>query len=204
LRRQYPIIIDTVADADFSGIALVLLAAGQGRRFGGGKLAAELGGKPVALHAAAMLGALPFAARFAVVGPQTPDLIALGFTALPLDPPGAPQSRSLAIGVGAVQAMGARAVLVALADMPLVSSAHIEALVAAFDGNLIASIAQGRRMPPAIFAAHHFPELAALSGDRGAASLLQGTPAIEITPREALDIDYPEDLAMAAAHLSGD
>jgi molybdenum cofactor cytidylyltransferase len=186
-----------VADADFSGIALVLLAAGQGKRFGGGKLAAQLGGKPVACHAAAMLGALPFAARFAVVSPQTPDLAPLGFTALTLDPPGAPQSRSLAIGVLAAQVMGARAVLVALADMPLVTAAHIQTLTANFDGNLIASSAQGHLMPPAIFAAAHFPALTALTGDRGAGSLLTGAPSVEMAPREALDIDYPEDLAEA-------
>ncbi len=192
-----------MADADFSGIALVLLAAGQGSRFGGGKLTAPLGGRPVALHAAAMLGALPFAARFAVVGPRTPDLGPLGFTPLLLDPPGAPQSRSLAIGARAAQAMGARALLVALADMPLVKAAHITALAARFDGNLVASSAQGRPMPPALFAAAHFPALMTLSGDRGAGSLLAGAPSIELSPAEALDIDYPEDLAKAAAHLAG-
>ncbi len=149
-----------------------------------------------------MLGALPFAARFAVVSPHTPDLGALGFGALMLEPSGAPQSRSLAIGVGAAQAMDARAVLVALADMPLVTSGHIEALVASFDGKLIASSAAGRPMPPAIFAASYFPALGKLSGDRGAASLLAGAPSIAISAAEALDIDYPADLAKAEAQLA--
>ena len=47
--------------------ALVLLAAGQSRRFGGDKLGAPLLGKPLALHAADALAAIPFATRIAVV-----------------------------------------------------------------------------------------------------------------------------------------
>ena len=191
-----------MAKADFAGIALVLLAAGKGSRFGGGKLAALLGGKPVALHAAAMLGAMPFACRFAVVSPQTPDLGAHGFISLPLDPPGALQSRSLAIGVLAAQAAGARAVMVALADMPLITAVHIEALAASFDGNLIASSAAGRMMPPAIFAASHFAALTTLVGDRGAGSLLADAPSLPLSPSEALDIDLAKDLTKAADLLA--
>lgn len=188
-------------DAGFAGLALVLLAGGQSARFGGPKLIAPLGGKPLALHAAEMLAALPFAARYAVIGPEVPDLAALGYNCVPLSPPGALQARSLALGVAAAEAGGARAVLVALADMPLVPPAHIRALVGRFDGDRIATEAEGVTMPPALFGATHFAALTALGGDRGGAVRLKGAPTVLLDPRLALDVDRPEDLASAEALL---
>lgn len=185
----------------FAGLALVLLAGGQSARFGGPKLIAPLHGKPLALHAAEMLAALPFAARYAVIGAQVPNLAALGYELVTLDPPGAPQARSLALGVAAAQAGGARAVLVALADMPFVPREHIRALVSGFDGDRIATLADGVSMPPAIFGAAHFTALTALNGDRGGAVRLKGARTVVLDPQLALDIDRPEDLARAAQRL---
>lgn len=190
-----------MAEPDFSGIAVLLLAAGRGERFGGAKLGADLGGRPLAFHAATMLNGLPFAHRLAVVREDTPDLAARGWTTLLLDPPHAPQSRSLAIGVAAARAAGARGVLIALADMPLVPAAHVAALVGAFDGDRIASSAEGQRMPPALFGARHFGALEALSGDRGAGALLVDASCLPLPPGAELDVDRPEDLARAAGLL---
>lgn len=190
------------AERDFYGLALVLLAGGRGTRFGGAKLIAPLAGKPLALHAATMLAALPFTYRFAVTGPDVPDLAALGYTCIPLDPPGAPQARSVALGVAAAQASGAHAVLLALADMPLVPTLHIQALVTGFDGDRIGTSANGVTMPPALFGAAHFAALTALSGDRGGALRLAGAPMVALDPDLALDIDRPEDLTKAEALLT--
>lgn len=180
-------------------IALVLLAAGRGERFGGGKLVAELAGKPLARHAADTLRPFGFAAHIAVIGPATPDLP--GYATITLDPPGAPQSRSLALGVAAAQAAGADAVLITLADMPLVPPSHIQAMLAAFDGDRLASQGPHSLMPPALFGVRHFAALSALTGDRGAGALLQGAPALPLPPRAALDVDRSEDLALAQALL---
>lgn len=195
--RMFP----PATDIGFAGLALVLLAGGQSVRFGGPKLIAPLAGKPLALHAAEMLAALPFAARYAVVGPDVPDLGALGYQTVPLAPPGAKQARSLALGVAAAQAGGGRAVLVALADMPLVPAGHIHALISQFDGDRIATAASGVTMPPAVFGAQHFAALTALDGDRGGAVHLRGAPAVSLDPALALDVDKPEDLARAEALL---
>lgn len=192
--RMFP----PATEAGFAGLALVLLAGGQSARFGAPKLLAPLGGKPLALHAAGMLAALPFAARFAVIGPDVPDLAALGYQTVPLTPSGAPQARSLALGMAAAQVSGARAALVALADMPLIPASHIAALVARFDGDRIATAADGVTMPPAIFGFAHFAALTALDGDRGGAVRLKGAPTVALEPELALDVDRPEDLARAA------
>jgi molybdenum cofactor cytidylyltransferase len=53
-------------------VALVLLAAGRGSRFGGGKLAAPLAGKPVIAHVAAATHALPLAQRIRWPRPMCP------------------------------------------------------------------------------------------------------------------------------------
>lgn len=190
------------AEPPFAGLALVLLAAGQGVRFGGRKLAAPLAGQPLANHAAAMLAALPFGWRFAVTAPGVPDLAALGFTCVALDPSGAPQARSVAQGVLAARAAGAQAVLIALADMPFVPAGHIRALVTQFDGDRIATEAGGVTMPPVIFGAAHFEALTMLSGDRGGAMRLAGAPRLALDPACAIDIDRPEDLARAEAQIA--
>lgn len=192
-----------MARPDIAAIAVVLLAAGRGERFGGAKLAVDLAGQPVACHAAAMLGGMPFAHHIVVTGPQTPDLASHGFQPVPLDPPGAPQSRSLAIGIAAARALGAQAVLVALADMPLVPRSHVEALLSAFDGDRIGSRADGVPMPPALFGPVWFDELAGLSGDRGAGRLLRDAPFVPLPPAAALDIDRPQDLDRARELLGG-
>lgn len=188
--------------SEFEDLALILLAAGRGTRFGGSKLIAPLAGRPLASHAAAMLADQPFTRRIAVTGPGVPDLAQLGYDCVTLDPPGAPQARSVALGVAAAHAAGARAVLIALADMPLVPPAHIRALAACFDGDRIGTTANGVAMPPAIFGAAHFAALTALSGDRGGAMHLAGAPMLALDPAYALDIDRPEDLARAEALLA--
>ena len=193
------------AHVNTADIALVLLAAGRGERFGGGKLAALLAGKPIARHCADPLAAIAFRAHLAVVGPDTPPLP--GYDTILLDPPGAPQSRSLALGVATAQARGAQAVLIALADMPLVPTEHVLTMIARFDGDRLASstsdsTASRTALPPALFGARHFSALCALTGDRGAGALLRDAPALPLPGHAALDIDRIEDLARATRLLA--
>ena len=180
-------------------IAVILLAAGQASRFGGGKLTAELAGKPLALHVGERLAAMPFGRKVLISSPATPTID--GFESIALQPAGAPLSRSIATGIAAVS--GQSAALIVLADMPLVPAEHFERLVEAFDGGSIGTSVAGRTMVPAIFSARLFPALAALEGDRGAAALLRDVPAIALDETLALDIDTPDDLAHAEALLQG-
>jgi molybdenum cofactor cytidylyltransferase len=183
-----------------AAIALILLAAGRGTRFGGGKLAAPLLGKPLARHAADMLGTIGFGAHIAIVGPHAPPLP--GYATVLLDPPGAPQSRSLALGIAAARERGAGAVMIALADMPCVPIDHVRAMIAQFDGDRLASRGPATVLPPVLFGARHYDALAALQGDRGAGALLHDAPWLPLSAEGALDVDQAADLAHAARLLT--
>lgn len=184
-----------------SDIACVLLAAGEARRFGGAKLTTELGGIPLGLYAARAMTALPFGARIAVCGAGTPDFSSAGFEQVPV-PTGVPAlSASIRAGVAAALARGTKAVLLALADMPLVPASHFAALVGQFDGARIATRVGETVQPPAVLGSQFFEGLLALTGDRGAKSLLNGAPAVELPAEWALDIDTREDLRRAGAIL---
>ena len=188
---------------DYNKFGVVLLAAGAGTRFGGGKLSADLGGLPCLWHPAAMLAGVGFGVRVAVCAPDTPELAQFGFARVPLEPLGAPMSRSIELGVRHLAARGCEAVLLALGDMPLVPKAHILALVERFDGDRIATRAAGVMMPPALFGACHFPALTRLTGDRGARDLITTAPSVELAAPLALDVDTADNLAEARAVLRG-
>lgn len=181
-------------------IAAILLAAGRGTRFGGGKLEATLAGKPLAHHAADALRAAGCPINISVQAAGSAPLP--GFASVPLAPPGAPLSASIRAGVAAAEAAGASAVLIALADMPLVPPRHFAALLQAFDQDRIATRAGGQRMPPAVFGARHFAALRTLDGNRGAGALLRDAPFVALDPALAIDIDTPADLAAAGATLA--
>jgi xanthine/CO dehydrogenase XdhC/CoxF family maturation factor/CTP:molybdopterin cytidylyltransferase MocA len=120
-----------------------------------------------------------------------------GFEQVLLDPPGAPLSRSLALGVARAAQAGAQAVLIALGDMPLVPAGHLRDLLHHFNGDRIATQVGDHRQPPAIFGARHFPDLIALSGDRGAGALLRDAPALPLGGNAGLDVDTRGDLTRA-------
>lgn len=183
-------------------IAVVLLAAGRGTRFGGGKLAADLAGKPVVDHVAEQLAGMAFSRRIVVCSGTTPAIA--GFERVTLAPGDAPLSRSIATGVSAVSAIAREgAVLIVLADMPLVPADHFASLIERFDGDRIGSHVGGRIMVPAVFGQRHFAALSSLEGDQGAAALLRDAASVPLDEELALDIDTPDDLARAARLLQG-
>ena len=95
-------------------------------------------------------------------------------------------------------------VVVCLGDMPLVSAAVIDRLIAAFDpaeGRAICVPSyRGKRGNPMLFASRFIPELQTLTGDVGARGLLSDYAALVCeVPVEVsgvlLDADTPQSLA---------
>ncbi len=188
----------------------LVLAAGAGTRFGGGKLLAPLHGRPVLEHALRALAAATGIDRRIVV---------LGYDALRVrervDLCGAEaivcadwqqgQSATLRAGVSALQ--DCNAVIVLLGDQPGVSAAAIEAVLAAREADIqaIRAAYSGQPGHPVLLERSLFAAVQVLEGDVGARELLRRVP-VRTVPCErlarGLDVDTPEDLA-AAQQLAG-
>lgn len=190
----------------------ILLAAGLSARYPGDKLLADLRGRPLLAHAAAMLAAIPFKARIAVVPPDAPGrwerLAELGFAIAVNMAPEQGQGSSLRAGAEAAAAHEPDAILLALADMPFTPEVHIRRLLDRLDPadpksmsfSLSGAIEGGWRGPPAAFGAGWLPDLAQADGDKGARPILAGAPdsAGILTPAGWLeDFDTPADFAKA-------
>lgn len=181
----------------------ILLAAGDGRRFGGQKLLHPLpGGEPIGVAAARnLVVAVPDAV--AVVRPQDRELAealsAVGMQVIENPAAQDGMGTSLAAGVGA--AASAAGWLVALADMPWIRPATMVAIAGALytGAALVAPIHRGRRGHPVGFTAQWRGKLEALEGDQGARYLLArhvGELVLLPTsdPGVLLDVDSPADL----------
>lgn len=185
----------------------ILLAAGEGRRFGGTKLLHPLaGGLSVGLAALHALQAV----LERVIAVVAPDQAAI---AEHLAKAGArvvicPQART---GLGASLACGVRAApddawLIALADMPCIRPSTIARVAAAIAGGaaLATPVYQGRRGHPVGFDNRFFRDLSALRGDEGARRLIQAH-ASDLCPIPTddagvlFDVDSPGDLARLPA-----
>jgi CTP:molybdopterin cytidylyltransferase MocA len=99
---------------------------------------------------------------------------------------------SVRVGVTALRDMDACVVMTC--DMPAVTAAHLQLLIAT--GEVTASSYAGRPGVPAYFPVSVFPLLLELRGDAGAKGLLRSARLVELVDGE-LDIDTVEDLERA-------
>lgn len=187
-------------------IAAILLAAGQGTRFGAApKLLASLRGRPLVRHAAEAVLASVARPMLIVLGHEAgPVRAALaGLEGIPVLNPDHRDglSTSLRAGFSALPAE-TDGVVVCLGDMPGVTAALIDRLCAAFTGEeaAVVPVTGGRRGNPVLLNPRRLgPEIETLRGDRGAGALLRGRADV----REVLlddpglldDVDTPEALA---------
>jgi len=185
----------------------VLLAAGRGERFGGGKLVAPLPAGPNAGVAVGVAACCNLRAAVdevvAVVRPGDPALVAAfareGARVVVAARADDGMGASLAAGVAA--AGDADGYLVALADMPWVAPATIRLVVEALRGgaSIAAPRCRGERGHPVGFGAAHRAGLVALSGDQGARSILEANASfvtfVDVDDAGVVaDVDVPADL----------
>ncbi|WP_315760485.1 nucleotidyltransferase family protein [Sphingomonas sp. Y38-1Y] len=184
--------------------ALVLLAAGRSQRFGDvDKLEQPYLAEPIGMHVVTALEAVPFAARIAVVSGTRLDYAARGYRVVHNPHAEDGQGRSLALCLSPVREVGAKAVLIALADMPRVTATHIYRLFDAAEGEdtIVASSNGEHPTPPALFGAAHFDALEALTGDEGGRRLVMQGKHVVTNPAELIDIDTPEQLETLRAKI---
>jgi molybdenum cofactor cytidylyltransferase len=186
-------------------IVAVVLAAGLGKRMGGNKMLADFGGQPMIVATVQNILASGVDEVVVVTG-HGHDAVSEALSNLKVRLVHNPDyatgmASSLRVGVAAVGS--ADAVVVCLGDMPRVSSAVIDRMIAAFNPtehrSIIVPTHKGQYGNPVMWGAEHFARLTSLSGDKGARSLI-GDLKSEATEIEAdagvlMDADTPEDLA---------
>lgn len=184
-------------------IACIMMAAGAGARFGGGKLTSLFRGRMLIEYA---LDAVP-AAELCGVYVVSGDPIVLetararGFTAVENDRPEDGVSRTIRLGLEAAGACGAAMFMVA--DQPMLRRRSVEGLIASYraEPDRIAALAcDGRKGNPCIFPARYFSELARLAGDQGGSAVIRKHPdalrLTEVSAEELVDLDTREEMAI--------
>jgi len=172
----------TAHQGNANRFAGVILAAGQSRRMGAvNKLLAVFDGKPMVRHVVEALSQSNVAEKVVVLGHEA-DKVAAALTGLDVrlvfNPHFASgQGSSVAAGVAAL-GTDVSDVLIALGDMPLVTTAVIDKLIDAHleqpdhHRRITLPHSDGRRGNPVLWGRAFLPELKALSGDSGGRQLL--------------------------------
>ena len=187
-------------------VAAVVLAAGAGRRFGGPKAEAVLGGRrfvDLVIQSASQAKLDPI---IVVVPPGVagfPDEMVV----VENGDAGAGLSRSLQLGLQSVPAWCAAA-LILLGDQPTVPMANLRAVID-HPGTrpLRAAATSGRLAPPVWVARSHFALAETVSGDRGLRDILSAHPdLVDLVPVTVHppDIDTAADLEALLRRLESD
>ena len=182
-----------------------MLAAGGGSRFGGGKLLAKLGGRPIIETVLHNLREAPVDEIIVVVGADAQRLREVceryGVRTVANEEWERGQSTSVLVGLRACD-VKSRAAVVLLGDQPFIGAEAVERLLAAFAEGAKVAVATygGKRRNPVLFSREVWPLLEAeLAGDEGARSVLRRYPELVVeVPCEGAgdpaDVDTREDL----------
>jgi molybdenum cofactor cytidylyltransferase len=177
----------------------LILAAGEGRRFGATKQLAELRGRPLLEYAlAAMAGVSP---RVVVLGHAADEIAAAvdlhGAAPVVCDDWASGQSASLRCGLDALA--DCDAVVVVLGDMPGITAEAIEAVVAAAgDEDAVRATYDGAPGHPVLLRRPLLDRAGELRGDSGFRDLLERARVREVeigALADPADIDTREELA---------
>ena len=178
-------------------VAGLLLAAGRGSRLGRPKALVQLGARTLAERGAALLrdgGAAPVVVVTGAVSLSLPGAFCVPNPDWQLG-----MGSSLRAGLTALPG-DAAAVVIALADQPLVGPQSVRRLIAAFQAGAVVAVAcyDGRPRNPVLLARQHWDEAgAAARGDVGARAFLRSRPEL-VACVECGDTGRPDDLDTAA------
>jgi CTP:molybdopterin cytidylyltransferase MocA len=202
-----------------SRISAIVLAAGAGSRFGGGKLLASYQGRPLVEAVLCKLHEAPVNEIIAVVGDKTGAEeerlrhVCSLYGALIAENPKWEEGISTSVKRGlAACSSDASGAVVVLGDQPLVGARAVERLVEAHEGGAAVAVATygGKRRNPALFARGTWPMLEEeLSGDEGARRFLKRHPEmVTEVPcddvADPTDVDTREDLRRLEARGLGE
>jgi len=182
-------------------LGCVVMAAGNARRFGDNKLAAEYQGRSLIRRTMEMVPAEEF--EKVVVVTQYPEVLALAdafrFSALRNEHPDWGISHTISLGLSELEDMDGAMFLVS--DQPLLRRESVKALAELWRSrpDKLAALAHGGvRGNPCVFPALFFPELKALREDHGGNTVIrrheEDLILLEVPRNELTDVDTPEAL----------
>jgi molybdenum cofactor cytidylyltransferase len=195
-----------------SHVAALVLAAGQSRRMGAlNKLLIEIDGVPMVRRVVEMLRRSSAASIVVVTGHER-ERVEAALKDLPVAfvhnaDYAQGLSTSLKVGIAALPD-DTDGTLVCLGDMPRVTAAEIDRLIAAFNPvegrGICVPTRRGKRGNPVLWARRFFAEMQDVAGDVGAKHLIGAYPEmvaeVEMADDGVLtDIDTPQALAKLAA-----
>lgn len=185
-----------------ASVGCVILAAGNGARFGRNKLLAKFHGKPLIQWAMEAVPGELIKAVAVVTQYQAVADLAAGFGFRPVWNP-VPElgvSHSVCLGTRALKGE-CRGIVFLVSDQPLLRKETVTRLIETFRRNpdrIIVPAAEGRQGNPCVFPAFLFPELESLEGDRGGKQIIRRRPELvteqSVDPEELMDVDTAEDL----------
>jgi molybdenum cofactor cytidylyltransferase len=189
-----------------AAVSILIPAAGASRRMGGtDKLVESVGGEPILRRTVRM--ALECSDQVFVTLPAQSHPFAPARLATLADlaahcviVPDAAEGMSASLRAGALAAGAATGLMIVLPDMPAIDASDIRALIDSFLMDplvpLRAATHDGRVGHPVIFPQALLGEMAKLSGDTGARSILESR-AIRLhslpDQRAVIDLDTPQD-----------
>ena len=188
-------------------LGCVVMAAGNARRFGENKLAASLDGRSLIRHA---LEAVP-ADRFdaVTVVTQYPEIMKLAgkFHFAAVHNPHPDRGISHTIKLGLTTLRDCDAVLFQVSDQPLLKQSSVAGLLDFYfvhPEHIVGLSHGGVRGNPCMFPKQFFPELLALSGDRGGNAVIQQHEDAlllwEVPAEQLTDVDTPAALESLKQH----
>ena len=185
------------------GIFSLVMAAGKASRFGGAKLLAEYRGVSLVRRSLQLALQVTASKTVLIVGAEWQrvfiDCGSLAPFIVRNEEYESGMASSIACGTRAIQPV-ADAVMILLADQPLITADHLHSMEQAWRASpslIIATEFDEIAGPPVIFPAAYFAALLNLSGDAGARVVLEKNSdrVIKIPFADAaMDIDTPEDL----------
>ncbi len=193
-----------------AGVSAILLAAGLSTRFGRPKQLAELEGAALVRRALDTLERSPVDEIVVVLGHRAPEVVKLvgeGNARVVINEDyRSGLASSIRAGLNAVS-RGSDAVLICLADQPLVSRRLVASIVTRWrrtEADIVVSMSRGLISPPVLFSRKLYRELEGLRGDRGAKAIVERHPGFEkvrVRPETLLDVDTEQELILAREAL---
>ncbi|KAF5884864.1 MULTISPECIES: nucleotidyltransferase family protein [Rhizobium] len=200
-----------------ASVAIVILAAGKASRMGEGgkhKLLAEFDGVPLVRRSVLTALGADAASVIVVTGHRrneieaTLDGLALTFVDNPDYASG--MASSLITGFSSRDADSADGILIMLADMPGISTTHLDALISAFRNAggeaVVRAVSQGKPGNPVILPHSLRQAVLRIQGDVGARDIVMtsGLPVLDVDVGDAalLDVDTPDEVLAAGGALN--